>query len=123
MENKNLLKQTQKNVQIQMHEEKVKNETVTQTPAELQQQSSRQYLLQKHGEKAAGMGFDALDAQPADAMAEYANQKSLQNLSGAAGRLAAQILNGGELPEAEVLELQKQEALLKEETKGGNMPS
>ena len=117
MENKNLLKQAEKTVQIQRQEEQQQQaKMTTRSVQETEQQSARQHLLQKHGEKAEGLDFNAIEAQPENTMAEYANQDCLQNLSGNAGRIAAYLLKNGNLPEAEQAELQKQEALLQKET-------
>ena len=116
MENKNLLKQAEKTAQIHLQEEQQQTKTTTQSVQETEQHSAHQYLLQKHGEKAEGLGFNAIEAQPEGAMAEYANQDYLQNLSGYAGRIAAYVLKNGNLPEAELAEIQKQEALLQKET-------
>ena len=116
MENKNLLKQAEKTVQIQQQEEQQQTKTITRSVQKTEQYSTRQHLLQKHGEKAAGLDFNTIEAQPENAMTEYANQDCLQNLSGNAGRIAAYVLKNGNLPEAELAELQKQEALLQKET-------
>ena len=115
MENKNLLKQAEKTAQIHLQEERQQTKTTTQSVQETEQHSARQYLLQKYGEKAEGLGFNAIEAQPENAMAEYANQACLQNLSGNAGKIAAYVLKNGNLPDAELAEIQRQEALLRKE--------